>query len=135
MKAHACTNWAGRSIPFRGLPLTRFSFRVLGMAREFNPNRRPKRSPSRRDCAWSRRIPQDRGGFQQRAGGAGGPADKHIPGDLGSLGLGPVLPVSANIAVGNPRIATSGYKTTLCSCFNTAEGCQFGNFSFCSQGE
>ncbi|URE46411.1 hypothetical protein MUK42_13608 [Musa troglodytarum] len=52
--------------------------------------------------------------------------------------LGPVLPVSAapasamqqkaDIAVGNPRIATSGYKTTLCSCFDTAEGCQFGNF-------
>ncbi|XP_065026170.1 uncharacterized protein LOC135650615 [Musa acuminata AAA Group] len=57
-----------------------------------------------------------------------------VPGDLGSLGLGPVLPDSAapasamqqkaDIAVGNPRIATSGYKTTLCSCFNTAEGLQ-----------
>lgn len=78
----------GRSSPFRR-PSTRFSFRVglshpsfllrggsqtysSGMAREFNPNRRPKWSTSRRDCAWSRRIPQDRVGFQQLAGGAGG---------------------------------------------------------------
>lgn len=68
-----------------------------------------------------------------------------VPGDLGSLGLGPVLPDSAapasamqqkaDIAVGNPRIATSGYKTTLCSCFNTAEGCQFGNFCHFAHGE
>lgn len=59
--------------------------------------------------------------------------------------LGPVLPDSAapasamqqkaDIAVGNPRIATSGYKTTLCSWFNTAEGCQFGNFCHFAHGE
>nr|DAD42799.1 TPA_asm: hypothetical protein HUJ06_001029 [Nelumbo nucifera] len=69
----------------------------------------------------------------------------YVPGGLSSLGLAPVMSLSAASAavsqrksggpVGDPSVTVSGYKTKLCNKFNTPEGCRFGDKCHFAHGE
>lgn len=70
----------------------------------------------------------------------------YVPGGLSTLGLSPVLSLSAAIApasqkkapfgpVGDPSVTVNGYKTKLCNRFNTPEGCRFGDRCHFAHGE
>ncbi|XP_068663940.1 zinc finger CCCH domain-containing protein 44-like isoform X4 [Aristolochia californica] len=68
----------------------------------------------------------------------------YVPGGLGSLGLTPVVSLSAASAIsqrksvqpiGEPSLIVSGYKTKLCNRFNTPEGCRFGDRCHFAHGE
>ncbi|XP_077226501.1 zinc finger CCCH domain-containing protein 31-like isoform X1 [Tasmannia lanceolata] len=69
----------------------------------------------------------------------------YIPGGLSSLGLAPIVSLSAASAaaaqrkapapVGDPSVTVNGYKTKLCNRFNTAEGCRFGDKCHFAHGE
>ncbi|XP_038977415.1 zinc finger CCCH domain-containing protein 14-like isoform X1 [Phoenix dactylifera] len=69
----------------------------------------------------------------------------YVPGGLSSLGLAPVISLSAALAsalqkkatcpVGDPSVMVNGYKTKLCNRFNTAEGCKFGDRCHFAHGE
>nr|DAD29306.1 TPA_asm: hypothetical protein HUJ06_030774 [Nelumbo nucifera] len=66
----------------------------------------------------------------------------YVPGGLSSLGLAPVLSLSAAASqrkssgpVGDPSVTVSGYKTKLCNKYNTSEGCRFGDKCHFAHGE
>ncbi|XP_042483074.1 zinc finger CCCH domain-containing protein 56-like [Macadamia integrifolia] len=69
----------------------------------------------------------------------------YIPGGLSSLGLSPVVSLSAASAtasqrkqmgpMGDPTGMVSGYKTKLCNRYNTPEGCRFGDKCHFAHGE
>lgn len=66
----------------------------------------------------------------------------HVPGGLSSLGLAPVVSLSAASAsalqkkAADPGTVTvNGYKTKLCNRFSTAEGCRFGDRCHFAHGE
>ncbi|KAF9592247.1 hypothetical protein IFM89_012823 [Coptis chinensis] len=69
----------------------------------------------------------------------------YIPGGLSSLGLAPIVSLSAApsitsrrkpvASIGDPSATISGFKTKLCNRFNTAEGCPFGDKCHFAHGE
>lgn len=66
----------------------------------------------------------------------------HIPGGLSSLGLAPVVSLSASAASAPQKkaadpgsVTVNGYKTKLCNQFNTATGCRFGARCHFAHGE
>ncbi|KAG9454952.1 hypothetical protein H6P81_007856 [Aristolochia fimbriata] len=68
----------------------------------------------------------------------------YVPGGFGSLGLTPMLSLSASSVIsqrkpvqplGDPGLTVSGYKTKLCNRFNTSEGCRFGDRCHFAHGE
>ncbi|PIA60138.1 hypothetical protein AQUCO_00400792v1 [Aquilegia coerulea] len=68
----------------------------------------------------------------------------YIPGGLSSLGLAPIVSLSAApsvsfqrkaVPIGDPSISINGYKTKLCNRFNTDEGCRFGDKCHFAHGE
>ncbi|KAF5193564.1 Zinc finger ccch domain-containing protein [Thalictrum thalictroides] len=68
----------------------------------------------------------------------------YIPGGLSSLGLSPIVSLSAAppvpyqrkaLPTGDPSISINGYKTKLCNRFNTDEGCRFGDKCHFAHGE
>eukprot|EP00262_Sarcandra_glabra_P022244 TRINITY_DN9811_c0_g1_i1.p1 TRINITY_DN9811_c0_g1~~TRINITY_DN9811_c0_g1_i1.p1 ORF type:complete len:241 (+),score=31.41 TRINITY_DN9811_c0_g1_i1:144-866(+) len=69
----------------------------------------------------------------------------YVSGGLSSLGLSPLVSLSAATSaasqrksagpIGDPSVTVNGYKTKLCNRFNTAEGCRFGDKCHFAHGE